>query len=169
MSPGVLQAGRCADAVSDLTYIACLWSHLEPPRRRRHNRYLASKVCRLLSLEERSYARTSKWIFSSCRVGETFEQSDQVRSRKDLMRTRVRFAFLSLSLMLLALIPASAGSSNKQQTVYVCACLKTKSCACMTEAKMQGPCACGTEGGPPMKAVPADSDWAKQNRNELAK
>ncbi len=39
----------------------------------------------------------------------------------------------------------------------------------MTESKMQGPCACGTEGGPPMKAVPADSDWAKQNRDALAK
>jgi hypothetical protein len=34
---------------------------------------------------------------------------------------------------------------------------------------MQGPCACGTEGNPPLKAVPADSDWAKQNRDELAK
>jgi len=39
----------------------------------------------------------------------------------------------------------------------------------MTEAKMLGPCACGTEGGPPMKEVPADSDWAKQNREALAK
>jgi len=38
----------------------------------------------------------------------------------------------------------------------------------MTEAKMQGPCACGTEGGPPMKAVSAGSDWAKQNRDALA-
>ena len=39
----------------------------------------------------------------------------------------------------------------------------------MTEAKMQGPCACGTEGGPPMTAVPVDSDWAKENRDALAK
>jgi len=39
----------------------------------------------------------------------------------------------------------------------------------MTEAKMQGPCACGTEGGPPMQAVPANSDWAKENRDALAK
>jgi len=39
----------------------------------------------------------------------------------------------------------------------------------MTEAKMEGPCACGTEGGPPLKAVPHDSDWAKANREELAK
>lgn len=86
------------------------------------------------------------------------------------MRSRARFSYLSLLLILLAFIPADAGSpSDREQTVYVCACLKTKSCACMTEAKMQGPCACGTEGGPPLKAVPADSDWAKHNRDELAK
>ena len=86
------------------------------------------------------------------------------------MKDRTRFAYLSLLLLLLAFIPANAGSaSNQEKTVYVCACLKTKSCACMTEAKMQGPCACGTEGGPPMKAVPADSDWAKENRDALAK
>jgi hypothetical protein len=95
------------------------------------------------------------------------------------MRNRTRYASVSLLLLLLAFIPADAGSSSKpdqadkerQQkgTVYVCACLKTKSCFCMTEAKMQGPCACGTEGGPPMKAVPTDSDWAKQNRDALAK
>jgi len=85
------------------------------------------------------------------------------------MKNRTRFAYLSLLLLLLAFIPANAGSSSKQEkTVYVCACLKTKSCACMTEAKMQGPCACGTEGGPPMKAVSAGSDWAKQNRDALA-
>jgi len=77
----------------------------------------------------------------------------------------------------LALIPAMGRShhqaSDKVQdrgkVVYVCACLKTKSCSCMTEAKMKGPCACGTEGGPPMKAVAADSDWAKENRDEAAK
>jgi hypothetical protein len=85
------------------------------------------------------------------------------------MKNRTRFAYLSLLLLLLAFIPANAGSPRKQEkTVYVCACLKTKSCACMTEAKMEGPCACGTEGGPPMKAVPAGSDWAKQNRDALA-
>jgi hypothetical protein len=78
---------------------------------------------------------------------------------------------------LLAFIPSSGGSqdqnakSKKQKkgdVVYVCACLKTKSCSCMTEAKMEGPCACGTEGGPPLQAVPKDSDWAKQNRDALA-
>jgi hypothetical protein len=53
--------------------------------------------------------------------------------------------------------------------VYVCACLQTQSCSCMTEAKMEGPCACGTQGGPPMKAVAPDRNWAKQNRDALAK
>jgi hypothetical protein len=62
-----------------------------------------------------------------------------------------------------------ADSQSPTGVVYVCACLKTKSCFCMTEAKMEGPCACGTEGGPPMKAMPPDSDWAKQNREALAK
>ena len=85
---------------------------------------------------------------------------------------------------LLVLIPSSGGSQDKSQkpetdnqsqtkmkgaVVYVCACLKTKSCECMTEAKMEGPCACGTEGGPPLKAVPRDSAWAKENRDALAK
>lgn len=102
------------------------------------------------------------------------------------MRNRNRFTAPVFSLfLLLAFISSSGGSQNRQQNalpntmlsrpqskervVYVCACLKTKSCSCMTEAKMEGPCACGTEGGPPMKAVSADSGWAKQNRDELAK
>lgn len=91
--------------------------------------------------------------------------------------------FLAL-LCMLAVMPASGGSHDKTQdasndsqnhakmkgaVVYVCACLKTKSCDCMTEAKMEGPCACGTEGGPPLKAVPRDSSWAKENRDALAK
>jgi hypothetical protein len=85
------------------------------------------------------------------------------------MRNRARLGYVSLLLLAFAFMPADAGSSTKKKSVYVCACLKDKSCACMTEAKMQGPCACGTEGGPPMKEVPADSDWAKQNRDALAK
>jgi hypothetical protein len=60
-------------------------------------------------------------------------------------------------------------SPTKNGVVYVCACLKNKSCFCMTEAKMEGPCACGTEGGPPLKAVPSDSGWAKENREALSK
>jgi hypothetical protein len=60
-------------------------------------------------------------------------------------------------------------TETKSNVVYVCACLKTKSCSCMTETKMEGPCACGTEGGPPLKAVPKDSAWAKENREALAK
>jgi hypothetical protein len=56
----------------------------------------------------------------------------------------------------------------KGKVVYVCACLKNKSCSCMTEAKTEGPCSCGTAGGPPMKAVPQNSAWAKANRDALA-
>jgi len=102
------------------------------------------------------------------------------------MRRRIRFAVPLLALMLsLVFVCASDGSQGSTQNpsgidangssqsssnvVYVCACLKTKSCSCMTESKMEGPCACGTEGGPPMKAVPSDSKWAKQNRDALAK
>jgi hypothetical protein len=102
------------------------------------------------------------------------------------MRNRVRStptAFLPL--FLLAFLTSSGGSQRqtgnpasadtqvetqtKGNVVYVCACLKTRSCSCMTEAKMEGPCACGTEGGPPLKAVPKDSSWAKENRAALAK
>jgi hypothetical protein len=96
------------------------------------------------------------------------------------MRNRTRsVAGLFVLLLLLALIltPAPGGSQNqppgamqnKSNVVYVCACLKTKSCDCMTEAKTEGPCACGTKGGPPLKAVPSDSAWAKENRDALAK
>jgi hypothetical protein len=60
-------------------------------------------------------------------------------------------------------------TQSKANMVYVCACLKTKSCSCMTEAKTEGPCSCGTQGGPPLKAVPRDSAWAKENREALAK
>jgi hypothetical protein len=89
------------------------------------------------------------------------------------MRHRTRFtAPVFVLLLLLAFIPSHGMLSHprsKEKVVYVCACLNTRSCSCMTEAKMEGPCACGTQGGPPMKAVPPDSDWAKQNRDELAK
>ncbi len=90
-------------------------------------------------------------------------------------------AVIFVLLLLSALIPSMGGSqtpppgSKQTQTqskgnmVYVCACLKTKSCSCMTEAKTEGPCACGTQGGPPLKAVPRDSAWAKENREALAK
>jgi hypothetical protein len=71
------------------------------------------------------------------------------------------------------LTPSPGGKQTKTKTtndvVYVCACLGTRSCSCMTEAKTEGPCACGTSGGPPLKAVPRDSDWAKDNREALAK
>lgn len=69
--------------------------------------------------------------------------------------------------------PSPTGSQgqkqNKSDIVYVCACLKTKSCSCMTVAKTEGPCACGPKGGPPLKAVPRDGDWVKENLEALAK
>jgi hypothetical protein len=92
------------------------------------------------------------------------------------MRNRISItAALFVSLLLLACIPSPGDSQNqsspqgKSNVVYVCACLKTKSCSCMTEAKTEGPCACGTQGGPPLKAVPRDGAWAKENRDALAK
>jgi hypothetical protein len=94
-----------------------------------------------------------------------------------LTKANASLTAATLAVCAFTLIPATARTHNqpsrnspqKSKVVYVCACLKTKSCSCMTEAKMEGPCACGTEGGPPMKAVPSDSDWAKQNRDALAK
>ena len=86
-----------------------------------------------------------------------------------MMNRRKLTAQVLALISLLVFIPSSGGSQKKGDVVYVCACLKSKSCSCMTEAKMEGPCACGTEGGPPLKAVPKDSDWAKENRDELAK
>ncbi len=90
------------------------------------------------------------------------------------MKSLSGIAVTLCTLILLLLLPAS-GSQNPQDQakdkdmVYVCACLKNKSCSCMTEAKREGPCACGTQGGPPMKAVPKNSDWAKENRKQLSK
>jgi len=92
-------------------------------------------------------------------------------------RSNMGLATAILAACLLALIPAQGGTlagaakkaKKKTKLVYVCACLKTMSCSCMTEAKTEGPCSCGTQGGPPMKAVPSDSSWAKHNRDELAK
>ena len=102
-------------------------------------------------------------------------------------RTRVSLSVLAL-LSVLSIIPimkgsidGSRGQSSEPATktqaqtaksggvVYVCACLKTKSCSCMTMAKTEGPCSCGTEGGPPLKAVPKNGAWAKENRDALAK
>lgn len=91
---------------------------------------------------------------------------------------RAALTIISLVPLLFTTSSAGTGMSKKQKggdhdsskdVVYVCACMKDKSCSCMTEAKMEGPCACGTQGGPPMRAVAADSDWAKENREALAK
>jgi len=88
-----------------------------------------------------------------------------------------KLAFVTLILLgaSVALVQGSSGSAqpratkkSKADVVYVCACLGTKSCSCMTEAKTEGPCACGTEGGPPLKPVARDSSWAKENRDALA-
>jgi hypothetical protein len=95
---------------------------------------------------------------------------------REKIRSRTKLIIVVVALVSLASILSSGTSrsaptsakSKKEKVVYVCSCLKTKSCSCMTEAKTGGPCACGTAGGPPMKAVPADSDWAKENRDALA-
>ena len=95
---------------------------------------------------------------------------------KESRKSRVTLFIFATCLLSLASALVSGASHSaatkanpaKEKVVYVCACLKTKSCSCMTEAKTGGPCACGTAGGPPMKAAPRDSDWAKENREALA-
>ncbi len=59
--------------------------------------------------------------------------------------------------------PKQAASAKKE--VYVCDCMGTKSCPCVGMAKKEGKCPCGKE----MKAVAADSAWAKHNRKELSR
>lgn len=96
---------------------------------------------------------------------------------RKILKGKIKPAFAALALLAsLAVVPTSIGAQDqsmndmkpKGKVVYVCACLKDKSCSCMTEAKTEGPCSCGTEGGPPMKAVSKDSAWAKANRDALA-
>ena len=62
-------------------------------------------------------------------------------------------------------LPGGAQASKAKNDVYVCACMGNKSCPCMAMAKKDGKCPCGTE----MKAVAANSAWAKHNRAELSK
>jgi hypothetical protein len=95
---------------------------------------------------------------------------------KKTTKTGMRLAVVMIALLLPSLPPmggtqgdSASKTQKKVSVVYVCACLQTKSCLCMTEAKTEGPCSCGTEGGPPLKGVPSDSAWAKENRKELAK
>jgi hypothetical protein len=79
---------------------------------------------------------------------------------------------LSLCIGLTTLGGASQAASKmhkgakSEKTVYVCACKGESSCPCMSMAKMKGKCACG-EHSPDMKAVAANSDWAKKNRKAL--
>ena len=92
------------------------------------------------------------------------------------IRSKLKTTAVLVMLPLLAVLLAGFAVQNqpnndamvKDKNVYVCACLKNKSCSCMTEAKTAGPCSCGTQGGPPMKAVPKNSAWAKANRDALA-
>ena len=92
-------------------------------------------------------------------------------------RRAMALSFLSFSILCLSSYGGLRDESRSSVTadrqnkdvVYVCACLKNKSCSCMTMAKTGGVCACGPNGGPPLKAVPRDSDWAKDNRDALAK
>lgn len=84
---------------------------------------------------------------------------------------RLTLAAILFSLALLASAFALSGKPKPKKhsaVVFVCACLGTKSCSCMTEAKTEGPCACGSRGGPPMKAVPAKCAWAIHNRQALS-
>jgi hypothetical protein len=99
------------------------------------------------------------------------------QSMKDTIKGKIKGTIAMLILLpLLAFLQTGFAAQNqpandakaKGKVVYVCACLKNKSCSCMTEAKSEGPCSCGTEGGPPMKAVPQNSAWAKANRDALA-
>ena len=91
------------------------------------------------------------------------------------IRKRTALATVALLFMLGLIQPTVAARPSggkkmqmKGKVVYVCSCMKTQSCSCMTEAKTEGPCSCGTSGGPPMKAVPSNSAWAKANRRALA-
>ena len=96
---------------------------------------------------------------------------------RDTIKAKVKATIAILALLpFLAVLQTGFAVQNqpdndtkvKGKVVYVCACLKNKSCSCMTEAKTEGPCSCGTAGGPPMKAVPQNSAWAKANRDALA-
>ncbi len=62
-------------------------------------------------------------------------------------------------------LPAAKQAASTKKDVYVCDCMGNKSCPCMTVAKKEGKCVCGKE----MKAVAADSAWAKHNLRELSR
>jgi hypothetical protein len=95
---------------------------------------------------------------------------------KQFSDTKKRMPAVITVFLVFGLIPTSAAArpsggkqtKTKGKIVYVCSCLKNQSCSCMTEAKTEGPCSCGTQGGPPMKAVRSNSSWAKANRRALA-
>jgi hypothetical protein len=93
---------------------------------------------------------------------------------RNTIKGKIKGTIAMLALLpLLAFLQTGFAAQNqpdkdaKGKIVYVCACLKNKSCSCMTEAKTEGPCSCGTAGGPPMQAVLKNSAWAKANRDAL--
>lgn len=89
-------------------------------------------------------------------------------------QTRLAVVFgmaLALSVGLVQFGAASQMSSKtskekSDKTVYVCACKGDSSCPCMAMAKTEGKCPCG-EHAPNMKAVSANSKWAKTNRKSM--
>jgi len=94
-----------------------------------------------------------------------------------MMKVGTRLASLMplAAMLLFSFGLAASGSTARAQSmkmkmngrmVYVCSCMKTKSCPCMTEANMEGKCACGAKA-PDMNAVPRTSAWAKANRKAL--
>jgi hypothetical protein len=87
---------------------------------------------------------------------------------------RFKLSAAGLALVALTALPSygnakDPGGAKPKSYAYVCACMGTRSCSCMSEAKREGPCACGTGGGPPMQRVEANSNWAKYNRQQLAR
>jgi hypothetical protein len=104
-------------------------------------------------------------------------RADKGQSMTNAIKAKIKKTTAVLALLpLLAVLHPGFAAQNQPandtkgngKVVYVCACLKNKSCSCMTEAKTEGPCSCGTAGGPPMKAVPQNGAWAKANREALA-
>ncbi len=87
-------------------------------------------------------------------------------------KRRAKVSAAGLALLALVLLPSygnakDPAAAKSKAYVYVCSCDGTSSCPCMTEAKREGPCACGTKGGPPMQRVQANSNWAKYNRDSM--
>ncbi len=91
-----------------------------------------------------------------------------------IVKRWTQFGALGLAAVVLLLLPSygnakdPAAAQKQKASVYVCSCLDSSSCPCLTEAMREGPCACGTKGGPPMRRVDANSNWAKFNRQRMS-